>query len=176
MLCADLVPRSHNAALQQTEGVFDCVGMDVAINVHSVTVPNGFVFGAVNLGCNHCFWIGGHFVRDHHVNIGADVFLNIFCQCSRLNIASVKEPEFSTALSNTDDNLFVAVWSIPTSSAASAACRRYSGMPMISENDLRFVFRRRKSCMGILYQEMRKGVMAVSRNAAILQRSPEKAD
>ena len=43
MLCADTVPRPHDATLQETESGFDCVGVNVAIYVDAAFVLDGLV-------------------------------------------------------------------------------------------------------------------------------------
>src|SRR5438552_18721062 len=50
MLRADLVPASHDAALEQGKCGFNCVGMDITAHVDTVSVPNGFVLSALNAG------------------------------------------------------------------------------------------------------------------------------
>jgi hypothetical protein len=62
MFGADLVPRSHDAALAKAERIFDGVGLNFAIYVNFVTMANGFVLGTVNPSGNHCLRVGRHFI------------------------------------------------------------------------------------------------------------------
>ena len=117
MLGADLVPCTHNAAFQKRERIFNGIGVNVAVNVDLALVANGFVFGAVDLGGDHRFWISRHFVCDHYINVSTNVFLNILCQRSGLNIARVKESEFPATLPYTNYDFLVAVGSVPPSTA-----------------------------------------------------------
>ena len=43
MFCADLVPRSHNAAFQKRESGLDCIGMNIALHINAVLMPDGLV-------------------------------------------------------------------------------------------------------------------------------------
>lgn len=118
MLCADLVPRSDDATLQEREGVFDCVGMNVPVNINLVTMTNGLVLSAFDASSDHRFWIAGVFVRDHYFNIGAHSFFDVLRQRPRLNVASVKEPQFATTLPESDNNFLVAIRSVPSLAAS----------------------------------------------------------
>ena len=40
MLRGNLMPRSHNAALQKTESGFDCIGMNIPDSVDALAVNN----------------------------------------------------------------------------------------------------------------------------------------
>src|SRR5690242_9451186 len=69
MLCADLVPSSHNAALQEGECGLDRVGMNVALHVYPVTMADSLMLGTVNACGNHGLGISRKLIRDHHINI-----------------------------------------------------------------------------------------------------------
>src|SRR5689334_8534361 len=113
MLCADLVPSPHNAALQKRECGFNSVGMNVPVNVNLVTMANGFVLSAFYASGDHCFWISWKLIGHHHFNVGADVFLDVLRQCARFNITGVKESQIATALTQSDHNFLVVVGPIP---------------------------------------------------------------
>src|SRR5690242_16115970 len=106
MLCADLVPRSDNAALQQREGVLDCVGMNVSVNINSVTMANGFVLSALDASSDHRFGVAGVFVSDHNFNVFTDGLFDVFRQCPRLDIARMEETKFAAALPESDHDFF----------------------------------------------------------------------
>src|SRR5580704_8466533 len=98
MLCADLVPCSHDAALQQAERRLYGIGVNVALNVNLVTVTDSLVLGAMNFSGNHRLWVGRHFVCNHHVHVSTDIFLDVLCECAGLRIGRVKESEFAATL------------------------------------------------------------------------------
>jgi len=117
ILCAEFMPRSHDAALQQRKGGFHGVGVNVAIYVNLVTVPNGFVLPALNTSGNHSLGVSWKFISHHYLNIGADVLFDVLRQRSRLHIASMKKTELSASLSQTDYDLFIVVGPVPSSSS-----------------------------------------------------------
>src|SRR5271170_4441063 len=84
MLCADTVPCSHNAALQETESGLDCVGMNVPLHVNAVFVPNGLVLFCRDSGSLHCEGVRRELIRNYHVYILADVLANELCHSARL--------------------------------------------------------------------------------------------
>src|SRR5690348_14132424 len=102
MLCADLVPRSHDAALQERECGLYGIGVNVALNVNPITMTDGFVLRAMNASGNHCLGICWHLICDHYINIGANVFLDVLRKSSSLRIAGVEESEVSAALTDAD--------------------------------------------------------------------------
>src|ERR1035438_3406582 len=64
---AEAMPRSHDAPLEKRERRFDSIGVNVALNINSVFVPDGLMLCAVNTGFNHGLWINGEFISDDHV-------------------------------------------------------------------------------------------------------------
>jgi len=113
VLRADLVPCSHNSAFQEREGGFNGVGVNVPVNINPVPMADGFVLSALNASTNHGLWIGWKFVGHHNLDIGTDVFLNVFCKCAGLGIFRVEEPQFTPALSQTNHNFLIIVRRVP---------------------------------------------------------------
>ena len=114
MLRADLVPASDNSTLQQGECGFNGIGMNVTANIHVVFVLDGFVLSSLDTRFNHCGDVARIFVGHDDINIRADVFLDVLRKRSRLNVGSVKKPEFYAALTNSDYYLFVVVGPVPS--------------------------------------------------------------
>src|ERR1035438_621073 len=101
MLCADSMPRSNDAALQERESGFDCVGMNIAVNIDTVLVLDRFVFFGGNSSFVHGEGIRGEFVCNDHVNIFAHVLANVLRDRTGLSILSMEESKIAIALSNT---------------------------------------------------------------------------
>src|SRR5438552_1401012 len=106
MLRADLVPRSHDAALQEAESVFHGVGMDVSSEadifllcvIHRLMAATEFTKG-LRVGCE--------FVSHNYINILRDVFLDVSGQSSALCIFGMKESQLAIALPNTNHDRLV---------------------------------------------------------------------
>jgi hypothetical protein len=104
MFRADLVPRSHDATLEQGECRFHGVSVNVSSNAH--------IFFARMIDClmlhlaNRAV-IGGQFVGDNYLDIGTDVLFDVLCQRSLACILSMKEAHVSTALPDSDYHFFV---------------------------------------------------------------------
>ncbi len=105
MLRADSVPRSDDAALQERKGGFDCVGVNIAVNVDAILVLDGLVLCGQSI-LLHGTGVRGEFVGDHDVNILADILSNVFCKRSRLHVRGMEEPQIAAALTNTNDYFF----------------------------------------------------------------------
>ena len=58
MLCADFVPRSHDATLEQRECALDSARVRVTINIDVGGMIDCLVLTSMNASGNHCFWIG----------------------------------------------------------------------------------------------------------------------
>ncbi len=106
MLRADLVPASHDAALQQGERGLNRVSSDAsAILVTHVLfrhVVDGFVRGFSN-----SLLVGWQRVGNDHVNIGAHVFTDVLRERAGLRILSMEESEITITLSDSDYDCFV---------------------------------------------------------------------
>ena len=60
----------------------------------------------IHSSSDHRSGIRSEFVGKDHVNVGADILLDVLCQRAGLRIFSMEESEFPIALTNTDNNCF----------------------------------------------------------------------
>src|ERR1700733_10841270 len=74
MLGADFVPRSDDATLEQREGRFNAVRVDVSTRVLSRRVIDRLMLAHSSSGT-----ITPELVGNHHVNVFADVFSDALC-------------------------------------------------------------------------------------------------
>src|SRR5262249_7088851 len=110
---ADLVPASDDSALEEREGGFNGIGMDIAAHVYAIFVLDSFVLSTLDAGCNHRRNVRGELVCDDYINVGADIFFYVLRQSSSLDIGCMKESEFSATLPDADHNFFVVVLAVP---------------------------------------------------------------
>ena len=96
MFDADFVPRSHDAALEQGEGGFHGVCMDVTVNVDTRLVFDCFVFRGQS-GFLHGTWIRSKFIGHHNFNILTDVFCDVLCQRPRPRIGGMEKSQIAAA-------------------------------------------------------------------------------
>src|ERR1039458_28416 len=113
MLGADLVPRSHDAALEQRESRLNGVGMNVGSEAH---ILFSRVIHRLMLDAADCFLICGQLISDDHINVRAYVLLDVPRQRACLSILSMKEPQIAVALPNPDDYFFRVTLSAPAAS------------------------------------------------------------
>src|SRR6185312_5622684 len=108
MLCADTMPRSDNAALKQRESVFDCIGMNVTVNIDF-----GFVLDRFMPICEcesfHRRGVRIEFIGYDHINVSTNVIAYELRQCARLCILSMEESEIAATLTNANHNLLCAL-------------------------------------------------------------------
>ena len=97
MFCADLVPCAHDAAFQKRECILDSIGVNVATNVLSRRVIDGFM-----LRFSNRMLVGLQAVSNDYIHVCADIVTNVLRQCAGLRIFSMKESQFPVALSNAD--------------------------------------------------------------------------
>ena len=102
VLRADLVPRSHDAALEQRECRLDGVGVNVALDIYTAAMIDSLVLLSLDSSFDHGFGITDEIVSDHNFHVSADVFLDELRQRTGLRILSVEEPQGSAALSDSD--------------------------------------------------------------------------
>jgi len=117
MLGADLVPRSDDASLQEREGRFDSVSRDA----RAVLVSGIFLGGVIDgfmIQVANCTRVGREFVGNDYFHVSADVFFDVFRQCTFLGIVSVEEPQIAATLPNTDDNFFGVPFAAPAGTVA----------------------------------------------------------
>lgn len=106
MLRAHFVPSANNAALQEREGRFDSVGMNIALDVDMQFVSDGFVASifAEMLGRAP---VSVEFIGKEHFDIFAYILADKFFERATLNIGGVEKAQIATALPDTDYILFV---------------------------------------------------------------------
>ena len=106
MLCANPMPRSNDAPLEQGECRFDRVGMNVSsrADIFFRAVIDGLMASVAD-----SLAIRAVFVGNDHINIFRDVLFDISLQSAALSIFGVEEAEIAATLPDADDNLLVAV-------------------------------------------------------------------
>jgi hypothetical protein len=112
MLCTDFMPRSHDAALQEREGRFYGVSVNVAHDVDAVLVANRPM--PPHTDTPHGIGVSDVLVRDNHVHVLADVLAEVLGKRGRPRIRSVKESEFAISLADANDNFLVLSASAPS--------------------------------------------------------------
>ncbi len=117
MLCADFMPCTYNAALQQGESRFHGIRMDFSFDIDPVLVANGFVRSARESSLHHSFGICCPFIGDNYFNITADVFFDKRCQSARLSVLSMEESQIAATLTDANYHFFV----LGTASASTVA-------------------------------------------------------
>src|SRR5438034_4142990 len=123
MFRADLMPRSHDAALEQTKCGFHGVCMQIANDVDAIAVIDRLMLSEHSGFCNR-LRIGGEIVRHYHVNVFAYILSDLLRQSARANIISMKEPQITIALPDADDDLF---WCAASALAATFWLAAYVG-------------------------------------------------
>src|SRR6266536_4345949 len=94
MLRADLVPRSHDAPLQEAESALDCVGMNVRSEAYIFLLC--VIHGLMPIAqFAQSLWVGCQFIRHDHIHILRDIFLDISGQSSALCVLSMKESQLA---------------------------------------------------------------------------------
>ncbi len=106
MLCADLVPASHDAALQKRERRFDSIGCDASTVLIAHVFPCQMIDGLV-FGGPYGVFVGGEAIGYKYLNIRANVFANIFCQRPALGVLGMEEPQIAITLSKANNDFFV---------------------------------------------------------------------
>src|SRR5271165_767493 len=107
MLCGNFMPCSDDAALQQTEGALDCVGVNVSIHVATETVVN-LAMLILEL-TTHRSVVGGEIVGHDEFDIIRDVLVNDFVERAGLDIAYASEAQFSATLPNPNHDFLLAI-------------------------------------------------------------------
>jgi len=108
MLCADTVPRSNDAALQERERRLNRVRMNVTVNVNLGLVLDRLVFFSER-GFAEGRGIGVQLIRHKYFDILTDVLSDILSQRSGLDILRVKKSQIAATLPDADNDLFVGV-------------------------------------------------------------------
>jgi len=110
VLSADFMPTSDYPALEERK----CGFYRIRVNISSE--PN-VLFGAMVNGLMlepaNGLWICRPFVRHEHINVGADVLLNVPRQRAALGISGMEKAQITAALPNTDHNFLMALSPLP---------------------------------------------------------------
>src|SRR5271154_3171335 len=115
MLCRDFMPRAHNAALEQGERRFDCVGVNVTVRVFPRMIDclvDALLHLVEGIG------VDSRFIGQNDFHVAANVRIDNLLDGLRLGILSPDQPQVSIALANADNDRYVALWP-PTAFLAS---------------------------------------------------------
>src|ERR1700690_235926 len=104
MLRADLMPRAHDTALEQGEGRFHGVRVNVAVDIDSFLVLDRLMPLSGDSSPVKREGVRGKLIGHNHVHICVYVVFDVRGQRARLRILSMEESEFPAALANTDDD------------------------------------------------------------------------
>lgn len=105
MFGADLVPVPHDAALQKRECGFNGIGRDARATLVADIFSSMMIDCLVVHFANRIL-VGRECVGNEHVNIGAYILANVFCQRTALGIFGTKESQSAAALPDADNNFF----------------------------------------------------------------------
>jgi hypothetical protein len=108
MLCADFMPCSDDAALEQRERALYGVRVYVANGVDAILVLDRFVF-AEHASLGDSGRVSSELIGHDYVNIMRDVFFYVLRQCAALYVLSMEEAESAATLTDADDNFFFAL-------------------------------------------------------------------
>src|SRR5260370_17433575 len=106
MLCTDVVPRAGNAALEKREGGFDCVGMNIPVNVNARLVidrpmlrnRHGIVDGLL---------VSRPFISHKNLKVGSDVLANVAGKCAALIVLPLQQTNLAPPLTDTNHDFFL---------------------------------------------------------------------
>src|SRR6266478_7685193 len=101
MLGANPVPCAHDAALEQREGRFHGVGVNVSHDVYAGTVVNLFV--VLPVGFPHGGIVCRGIISENDFHILRDILADILCERSALRISGMEEAKIAVALADADD-------------------------------------------------------------------------
>jgi 20S proteasome alpha/beta subunit len=108
MLSRKTMPRTDDAALQQTEGAFDGVRVDIAVHVDLRLMPDGLV-ALRESNLLHRGRIGLIFIGHDHIYVFAYVVLDVLSERAALYVVGMKESNISAALPKSDHDLLCAL-------------------------------------------------------------------
>src|SRR5208282_5981800 len=106
MLCADVVPRSHDSTLQEREAGLGSIRVNQPVDVLFLVADR---LVRLPLFPVHCEGIDRRFVRDNHFYVLADMVPENLTHCWRFGFtsASMNQMQFSAALADTEHNLLL---------------------------------------------------------------------
>ncbi len=123
MLGADLVPRSHNPALQKRERRFHGISRDTCTVLISCVffgaVVDGFMLSLDASVC-HDVLIASPIVGHQDFQVLTDILFEVLSESAGTGVGRVKETEIAFALSDTDNNLLGFHGSLDTLTALAA--------------------------------------------------------
>src|SRR6266478_473219 len=91
MLGAKPMPCSHDAALEKREGGFNCIGVNVAHDVHAGTVVNLLV--GCPLGFPHCGIVCGRIVSEDYFHVLGNVLADILSERPTFRVSGMEKSE-----------------------------------------------------------------------------------
>ena len=112
MLCADIVPSTHDPALQERERGFDGIGVNQAGDIF-LLVANRLVRLLV-LG-SEAKGVDVRFVCDNHVHVLAQVFVDDLAHALGIRVFHVDESQFAIPFADSENYLFRLAWEPATS-------------------------------------------------------------
>src|SRR5260370_1573932 len=115
MLRRDFMPRSHNAALEQREGGFYGISVNVAMRVLAGMVDS---LVKVLLHFVERVRIDGRFIGENHFHVATNVRVDDIPHSLGLGTPCPDQPQIPVALANANDYSLVALWTPPASLAA----------------------------------------------------------
>jgi hypothetical protein len=104
VLGTNLVPRSHDSALQQREGALNRIGVNISNRIDMFAVIDSLMAVAEFSKRSR---VGREIISHNHVYIFGDVFADVLCERALSRIGSVEKSKIAIALADTNDNLFV---------------------------------------------------------------------
>lgn len=116
MLCANMMPRSANAPLEQRERVFDSVCMNVSHYIDFLAVIDRLVFARRHTSTLDCGWVRRVIVGEDHIDILADVFADVIGERPGFHIFGMKQSKFAITLPNSDYDFLILQAAFPAAS------------------------------------------------------------
>ena len=105
MLGANPVPRPHDAALEEREGGFNRVGVNVSHDVDAGTVVNLFVVRP--LGFPHSRVVRGCVIGEDYFHVLTDILADVLRERSAFGVSGMEEAEIAVPLADADYHFFV---------------------------------------------------------------------
>lgn len=107
MLCADMVPTSHDSTLEKRESIFDGISMDVADHINFGAMVDGLVLVLVNASLNHCLGVANPIIGDDPTHVHTDAIFDVFGERVRFGVLDMVEPNLAAALPDADYDFFI---------------------------------------------------------------------
>ena len=107
MLCAEVMPRSHDSALEKRERVLDGIGVNISDHINFLAMVDCLVLVLVDSSPNHRFGIANPVIGDDLVQIDTHAVFEVLGECFGLRILDMIEPEIATTLPDADYDFFL---------------------------------------------------------------------